>query len=531
MKNMMLYREVSRAMRSIAAIACIACGLSMVSCSDRHVLKELEQIKATSDENPAEALAMYSSIGSDVEDAGKYARKKYELLHLILCDKAGIVPEVRQETLWRLVAFFEGKGSPTEAQEVFYYTGRTFRKLQNTAGAFECFFYSLYQTTAGECDSALLLNTFTNLYELHCTIHDYSHALIASDKELRTCWQMRRDVVPAYIHIGESYLCMDSTRRAEEAFDSAYAHIIRSDNGGRYRHSLVRLLRGYSLLSNTGKAAKCRELTEEHPQKDSDCGSHMAFAYYYMALGDYESARTYGKQAFDEETDIGSKHEAARSLYHICKGNGDETGAAFYLEKSMLLRDSLDTKLTQEIIKAGHRHYQLLQNRKEEKEVQGSIKAYVITAILLIVLVFVIHIIYKENWHRRIVDSLSSEIEEKEQMLAEKEEKNQALISIIHQSELEDKAEDIMNVIRQCAAGKREMTPADWRQVYRIVDELDQTFREQLLKELGIITDNQMQIVYLMRMGLPNSQIENLTNLSRQTIWRWRKKYLAFGFV
>jgi len=46
-----------------------------------------------------------------------------------------------------------------------------------------------------------------------------------------------------------------------------------------------------------------------------------------------------------------------------------------------------------------------------------------------------------------------------------------------------------------------------------------------LLKELGNFTEQQMQVCYLMRIGLAKPQIQNMTNLSRVTIWRWVKKY------
>ena len=46
-----------------------------------------------------------------------------------------------------------------------------------------------------------------------------------------------------------------------------------------------------------------------------------------------------------------------------------------------------------------------------------------------------------------------------------------------------------------------------------------------LLKELGTFTEQQMQVCYLMRIGLAKPQIQNMTNLSRATVWRWVKKY------
>ena len=57
------------------------------------------------------------------------------------------------------------------------------------------------------------------------------------------------------------------------------------------------------------------------------------------------------------------------------------------------------------------------------------------------------------------------------------------------------------------------------------MDELNPLFKDRLLKELGIFTEQQMQVFYLMRIGLSKPQIQNMTNLSRVTVWRWVKKY------
>ena len=69
------------------------------------------------------------------------------------------------------------------------------------------------------------------------------------------------------------------------------------------------------------------------------------------------------------------------------------------------------------------------------------------------------------------------------------------------------------------------MKSADWKQLYQAVDELYPLFKDRLLKELGTFTEQQMQVCYLMRIGLSKPQIQNMTNLSRVTVWRWVKKY------
>lgn len=86
-------------------------------------------------------------------------------------------------------------------------------------------------------------------------------------------------------------------------------------------------------------------------------------------------------------------------------------------------------------------------------------------------------------------------------------------------------AEDVIEAIRQSSTGKKNMTSADWKQLYQAVDELYPLFRDRLLSELGDFTEQQMQVCYLMRIGLSKPQIQNITNLSRVTVWRWSKKF------
>ncbi len=113
----------------------------------------------------------------------------------------------------------------------------------------------------------------------------------------------------------------------------------------------------------------------------------------------------------------------------------------------------------------------------------------------------------------------------KEQQLAERMNQNKTFIKLLHQSELEGKAEDVIYAIRQSSSGKKNMKSADWKQLYQAVDELYPLFKDRLLKELGNFTEQQMQVCYLIRIGLSKPQIQSMTNLSRVTVWRWVKKF------
>ena len=64
-----------------------------------------------------------------------------------------------------------------------------------------------------------------------------------------------------------------------------------------------------------------------------------------------------------------------------------------------------------------------------------------------------------------------------------------------------------------------------WKHLNRVMNERYPNFNDRLLKEIGTFTEQQMQVCYLMRIGLSKPQIQNMTNLSRVTVWRWVKKY------
>jgi len=112
-----------------------------------------------------------------------------------------------------------------------------------------------------------------------------------------------------------------------------------------------------------------------------------------------------------------------------------------------------------------------------------------------------------------------------EQQLEEKKEQNKAYIKLLHQSEFEENAEDVIRTVREASKGKKEMTLAEWKQLYQAVDELYPTFHETILKECEGVGDKEMQVLYLLRIGLSKQQIMNMTNLARVTIWRWEKKF------
>lgn len=568
---------------------CLLITLLMMSCSNTNYnpLDKMEQIKKIGNENPQQALAMLDSIELEIRDENSYTKNKYDLLRIRLNDKANN-PPISDIMIKRLVEYFGENGSTLEKQEVYYYAGSTYRDLQDTPRALDYFFKSLdFAIDQKDSDPIMLRNTFSNLNYLYYQVQDYSNALKMGEKELESCRKTKTDVVLPFVHIGAAYRALDDVLQAEAALDSAYAHIFQSGDVSQYQKPLVFLLYHYSCLNKTRQANNCIRLITCNPLDEFNSSSCMAFAWYYESLGKNDSANIYLKRVIDDGTDVVNMYDAAKHLFFIHSQKGDNQNACKYAEVYIQLSDSMDFGKRQELAATVNNQYQYHLDQKKEQYLRDEKERYQNTLIIVFFTILLLascgYILYirKKNKHLKVIAGLSSELQrvsdddrqlredikkkekelsksrksleytsnelndvkqelqrvnkeleennealkEKEELLAERMEQNKSFIKLLHQSELEGKAEDVIHAIRQSSTGRMNMESADWKQLFNAVDELHPAFKDRLLKELGNFTEDQKRVCYLMRIGLSKSQIQNMTNLARVTIWRWTKKY------
>lgn len=433
----------------------------------------------------------------------------------------------------------------------------------------------------------MLQNTYSNLCYLQYRVQDYDDAVSMAEKELSISKQLKTDCVLPYLHLGSAYLALDSSKQARNAFNLAYEQIKTSKDISKHQNSLVYLLCDYSELGEIQKAKECLSLIEINPLVDYSAFACLAFAQYYESSNQNDSATIYCKRILEDGTDIYNMYDAAKLLYRIGKKTGNREEAGRYADIYMQLSDSLDFGKRQELAATVNNEYQYHLDQKKEQTLKDERERYkntlTIVVMATILLASIAYILYvrRRNKHLKEVVTLSAELQrvsnddkqlrediekkeqelkqskkslaestdelanvkrellrvnvelseysealkDKEQQLAERIDQNKTFIKLLHQSELEGKAEDVINAIRQSSTGKKNMKSADWKQLYQAVDELYPLFKDRLLKELGTFTEQQMQVCYLMRIGLSKPQIQNITNLSRVTVWRWVKKY------
>lgn len=550
-------------------------------------MDRLDQIRHVGDSDPATALAMLDSLEIEMRAESEYTRNKYDLLRIRLNDKADKTA-TSDIVIKSLLGYFEREGTVQDKQEVCYYAGSVYRDLQDTPRALEYFFRSIeYAEDAEDCDSVMLQNTYSNLNYLYYGVQNYQEAVATGRKELEVCRALGRDKVVPLLHLGGALMATDSTRQAKAYLDEALQAIESSNKIAHQQGNLYNLLCHYVELGERQKAECCRKLIDGDPVRDFAAFPCIALAMYYQMTGRTDSASVFLNRVIDDGTDINNMYDAAKMLYQMYDVQGNQPKALHYARMYMQLSDSLDFGKRQQLAATVGNEYQYHLDQKKEQQLRDAKEHYklavaVVCAVALLLLCLGLAVyVRRRNRHLEQITALSQELQgkaddeqrlrqeidlrerklseakyqlekqddelgkvkaqldkvsteltgydielrEKEQRLTEKMQQNQTFLNLLHQSELEGKAEDVIEAIRQSSEGKKNMQPADWKQLYRAVDELYPTFQDQLLKELGTFTEQQMQVCYLMRIGLSKPQIQNMTNLSRVTVWRWVKKY------
>lgn len=521
--------------------------LILASCSRDSFLDRMKTIQDIGDNNPKQALLMLDSLEIQVRSQSKYIKNKYDLLKIRLNDKAYITHS-SDIVIKNLVRYFEEEGTLLEKQEVNYYAGSVYRDLSDTPRALEHFFKSLeYAKENKNSDSVMACNTYSNLCDLYFRVQDYNNSEVMARKEWEYSDKLKLDPVLSYMHVAAALLNQKKKKEAAELYDSAYYYILSSTKIEDYKTDLCYLIGNFASVKDINKATACDSILRKFNRSDMTSSNCLSYADYYILSNKLDSAIKYCNIIMKSREDSTgfAKYDASRKLFEIYKRLGNKDSTVHYAGIHINISNKMDLGKRQQLATTVSNAYLYHLDKEKEEKLNAENLFYqhiiLIVCIVIVVLLIIAIAVYahiKRKQIRRVL-SLSHEIQLltereqqlkvdiacKEQELSTQIEQNKSIIQQLHQSDFEDVAEDILNTIKQCAVGKQSMTNDIWKRLYKTVDKLYPNFNELLLKELGTFTEQQKQVCYLMRIGIQRPDIQNVTNLSRVTVWRWTKKF------
>lgn len=553
-------------------------SIIMLSCGKAHDVRgKMEQIREVGDTNVVLAWQMLDSLSRLVRDADEYTQAKYDLLSIRLHDKADDVA-TSDLAIREVLNYMMKKGTRVDRQEALYYAGSVYRDLRDTPRSMRYFQQSVETAEGHACDSLLLRNAYSQLYWQYFNALNYTEALNMARCELEVSKQLARPLHRPRIHVANCLLRLDSTEAAISCMDTTLDGIKQDHVEETCVDILQDLLYGYAVAGGRDKAKTCHQMLMKL-QESGYTMDNLTMAGYHSYMEETDSAIARYKMVLAEGNQQRA-YDAAKNLIELYTKERLTEKAGQYAHYFVLLCDSLDMGTRQEQAAMVKHEYQYHRDVETERAMRDENVLYRIIAMgvcsiaAITILSLLALIMYKRNVRlkkilelegrmkdlasrnealmadinrrendlersRRELDARSKELEninmalkendktikEKSQLLEERLEQNKQLVRLLHQTELESNADDVVRAVKQGANGKHKLTETDWKQLVAAVDELYPTFNDMLVQRLGKFTEQQLRVCYLMRIGLTNSQIQNVMGLPKVTVWRWAKKF------
>lgn len=558
-------------------ILIITISFLCISCKDNSLLSKMDQIKTVGDENPALALKMLDSIYVDARNASEYTIMKYDLLKIRLEDKS-YIPHTSNRTIENLMKYFEDNGTIKDKQEAYYYAGSVYRDLDDTPRAIENFYKSIETVdnkNKKECDSIILRNAYSNLHYLFVNVQDYNNALKMAQMDYSISKALNKMTINTIIQITTAYLNMDMEKEGIHYLDEAF-NCIKDKKYANEDNFIYLVLYHYSNLNLKDKANECYNLIKKRKLKRMDAFVRNILGNYYMLIGQQDSAIACYEYIINEKKNELAMYDTSKKLFLIYSENGNKDKAIKYGAEFVRMSEKLDLAKNSELAATVNNKYKYHLDQSRMQKMESERTMYLRIALIigfsavLLTLAFVIFYMRKKNITLRrqlaLTDSLNSvkaqmsdikkntllkeqqlasaqsEIAAKEQKMKEiseelqrneqllettkkrlndKMKQSEQLMQMLHKAELEDSASDVVETVRKSAEGKKKLSATEWQQLYSAVNSLYPDFKDSIVSRDGNLSEQQMQMCYLMRIGLTGPQINNVVDISRTTVWRW----------
>lgn len=571
---------------------CLLLLASFVTCTDYGSDREISRmdvIKQLGNSHPQLALASYDSLKDEFTKGSTYVRNKYTLLGIRLRDKAEL-PHTSDSCIRRLVPYFEKKGTIREMQEVYYYAGSVYRDLQDTPRSLEYFLKSAACTEKGETDSVMLRNCYSQLCAMYTKVQDYGNALQMAKAEYEVARSIGTLDGITMIQLGNAYMRTDSFPQATEVMrmmltendttnltpdilcDLLYYFSLTDDTANarfcytRFvdmpeRHPIkaqqhISLGKYFLLLGLTDSSAQHYQLALE--QGDSICkyDACRKLFHLYEDCGEKEEAYKYASEFLRISTclDLGMRQEQAATInnqyqYYKDKQEEDSIKAEkeimeLYLWMTLLITLTLISVICAVYTFRKYQRQRLLHEismtldgdtgsdngNEQETHVLMRIKKGMDSARI------------KQEEMAKKLEKAEGNIKEQEQSIErakrDAEEKLQEahrqmergvnLFKMAHLTELSKNDNDIVESIRKASRMEQELTSKQWSELISFINDRYPTFSQKIVTIHGPISEKQMHICYLLKMGFTNTEICNIMkDCSRSTIWRWKNRLKA----
>ena len=298
------------------------------------------QAEALMNIRPDSALILLESIEDTLTTLPEEARMYHQLLTIQAKDKQYIT-HTDDSLINRIVSFYENYGNNDRLMMAYFYQGSTYRDMNDAPRALKAFQQAVDLNVPNFDLLAKAYNQMGNLF-MYQGLHD-------------EVIRVNRKAIEAYLTLGKrnkiSYAQRDIARMydVKNMPDSALFYYKKACNtaltdgdSARYYGILGELGGYYYEIGNVNKAKQLLKSIESLPYIQNKTHIYTILGHIYEGLDKQDSAFYYYWNTLGKG-DLRNEYTSLRELYYIEENKKNYAQATQYINKALILKDSIDT--------------------------------------------------------------------------------------------------------------------------------------------------------------------------------------------
>lgn len=509
----------------------------IVGCTNRKADDpRLQEIECVVQVTPTRAQEMLDSVKPEIEGMSLANRRAWELMSIRVNDKC--LRDLKDDSLLRVLEDYYEDGTANEQMELCYYRAAYYRDNGDNRQSLEWLrkAATMADTAVKDFNVDIYAGIMGQLTASFLDSDNPKEALIYAKRMLTVAHKVS-DRGGIYNLVADCYKNLDDTDSTKiyyaKAFESFTPDMLQDPT------NVYRLIKQANFYIAEGDTATIQEYLPllyslMHSSFRSEIG--LEFGSYYYSIGKRDSARYYFEMATKGKDEVVAK-SAYHHLYEMDVEDGNLQEALHYVDRHLMLRDSLDKVAERERLLELSRQYDYglvaAANTELKKSVgwRGHINVVLGVGITLLV---GLYLVYRRRVNRRVAalmkklatarGTLAARNEELQQLqaqeatLREQTAAMQANVAAMQRcfDEIRHQREPFMERLRTLVEAKQSMEREDIQTLGELLQtEYPEAMQQCRERQLPVTTQ---WILGLRLLGFTNSHIALLTNNSRQNV-------------
>lgn len=508
------------------------------ACHNSSLIETLDYIDSLCNVRPDSAVIMLDSIGEYVLNENENVIHWWQLLSIKSQDRTDR-PLVSDSIIKKVTTYYDQHGPIEKRIESHYYLGRTYAELHDRPRALVEFLNVISLSEKyGIPNPHAMANACSQLSEIYRRQEQYSTALDIVKKG----YQVAEDygfMDPIYImDVATCYKGVGDLQSTRKFYQKALTMMREEDCLEEYSEMITEILDHYARWGHKKQADECLQILESFSPEKRPKNYFGGKASYFEYFGPLDSAIHYNRIELMDSTDYLKCCYSARTLMALYLKKGNYQEACRYAMAYVEANDSMKSQLKIAQTQDANNEYQYYRDLGAETEVykQASkarlhLTLTIALAIIVLLIVLTAYLSYQRQMehklylHNQVIQNQKEEMRLKDATISEQQHEVGNLIRHTLSSVVLNSPSEVFDRFQNAAKGRgRIKDDIEWEELAATLDLQYPHFITSVYERWPLIKPDELHVVCLMKMGLNNTQIMNVTEQPKTSVYRRIRK-------